>query len=170
MSDPGPVLPPANDPDGTPGTPPAGYSPPPAPGPPPPPQGYPPPAPAYGYQAPPPPYDPKGPVQVTGPNDTVWAALSHLSFFVLALIFPLIVYLTAGKDSAFVRRHSTEALNFHISLLIYSIVSAVLILVLIGIVLLIVVAIFGLVMTIVATIAAAQGRDFRYPLTIRLVT
>ena len=165
MSDPGPGIPPANDPHASAG----GYPAPPAAGPPPPPQGYPALPPAYGYPAPPP-YDPKGPVQVTGPNDTVWAVLSHLSFFVLALIFPLIVYLTVGKDSAFVRRHSSEALNFHISLLIYSLVSLVLILVVIGIVLLIAVGIFGLVMTIVATVAAAQGRDFRYPLTIRLVT
>jgi uncharacterized protein len=134
-----------------------------------PPPGYPAaPPPAYGSPAPLP-YDPTGPVQVTGQNDTVWAVLSHLSFFVLAIIFPLIVFLTAGKDSPFVRRHSSEALNFHLSLLIYSLVSLVLVLVIIGIFLLIAVAIFGLVMTIIATVAAAQGRDYRYPLCIRMV-
>ena len=95
--------------------------------------------------------------------------LSHLSYFVLALIAPLIIMLTAGKTSHFVKRHSTEALNFHISLLIYAVVSAVLIIVLIGIFLLIAVAIFGIVMTIIAAIKAGQGEDYRYPLTLRLV-
>ena len=69
-----------------------------------------------------PPYDPNAPVQPSGSNDTLWAVLSHLSFFVLALIFPLIVMLTAGQTSHFVKRHSTEALNFHISLAIYGLV------------------------------------------------
>ena len=150
-------------------TPAGGYAPPP-PGyapPPPPPPGYPAAPPAYGYA--PAPYDPNAPVRPTQPNDTLWAVLSHLSYFVLALIFPLIVMLTVGKDSPFVRRHSTEALNFHISLLIYSLISAILILVIIGIFLLMAVAIFGVVMAIIAAIKAGQGEDYRYPLTIRLV-
>ena len=103
------------------------------------------------------------------PNDTVWAVLSHLSYFVLALIAPLIILLTVGKESPFVRRHSSEALNFHISLLIYVLVSFVLILVIIGIFMMIAVFVFGLVMTIIAAIKAGQGEDYRYPLTIRLV-
>jgi uncharacterized protein len=99
----------------------------------------------------------------------VWALLAHLSYFVLAIIAPLIIMLTVGKTSPFVRRHSTEALNFHLSLLIYAVVSLVLIIVVIGIFLLIAVAVFGVVMTIIAAIKAAQGEDYHYPLTIRLV-
>ncbi|HYN74826.1 MAG TPA: DUF4870 domain-containing protein [Candidatus Limnocylindria bacterium] len=144
-----------------------GFAPPPPGYAPPPPTGYPAAPPTYGYA--PAPYDPNAPVQATQPNDTLWAVLSHLSYFVLALIFPLIVMLTVGKDSPFVRRHSTEALNFHISLLIYSVISAILILVIIGIFLLIAVAIFGVVMAIIAAIKAGQGEDYRYPLTLRLV-
>lgn len=115
------------------------------------------------------PYDPDGPVVASQPNDTLWAVLSHLSYFVLALIAPLIIMLTVGKTSHFVRRHSTEALNFHISLLIYAVVSLVLVLVIIGLFLLVAVAVFGVVMTIIAAVKAGQGEDYRYPLSIRLV-
>lgn len=96
-------------------------------------------------------------------------AVSHLSFFVLALIFPLIVFLTVGKESPFVRRHSVEALNFHISLLIYSVISLVLVLVIVGIFMLIAVMIFGVIMTILAAVKASRGEDYRYPLCLRLV-
>jgi uncharacterized protein len=144
--------------------PPPGYAPPPPGYPPPPPPPYGGPA-GTGIQ----PYDPNGPVRPSGPNDTVWALLAHLSYFVLAIIAPLIIMLTVGKTSPFVRRHSTEALNFHLSLLIYAVVSLVLIIVVIGIFLLLAVAVFGVVMTIIAAIKAAQGEDYHYPLTIRLV-
>jgi uncharacterized Tic20 family protein len=151
------ATPPPGGPGLPPGFPPQDY-------PPPPPLAYPPPA---GHSLAP--YDPTAPVHPTGPNDTLWAVLSHLSYFVFALIAPLVIMLTVGSTSHFVKRHSTEALNFHISLLIYAVVSAVLIVVIVGFFLLLAVAIFGVVMSIVAAVKAGQGQGYRYPLTIRLV-
>ncbi len=104
-----------------------------------------------------------------------WALAAHVGVFVAAwfamgFIAPLIIMLVKGKDSAFVRRHAVESLNFQISLLIYLAVSFVLAFVLIGFVLMAAVAIFALVVIILATIKAANGEDYRYPLCIRLVS
>jgi len=149
-------------------TPPGGGYPPPPP-PPPPGGGYPPPPPpppAYGYGAPPPQAGPGGP---GGENDVLWSVLSHVSYFVLGIIFPLIVMLTIGNNRPYVRHHSVEALNFHITIFIASVVSGLLILVLVGIILLPIVLIYGAVMAIIAAIKSSQGELYRYPLSIRLV-
>lgn len=104
-----------------------------------------------------------------------WALAAHVGVFVAAwvamgFLAPLIVMLVKGKDSAYVRRHAVESLNFQISLLIYLAVSFVLAFVLIGFLLMAAVAIFALVVIILATIKAANGEDYRYPLCIRLVS
>lgn len=55
----------------------------------------------------------------------------------LGLLAPLAVLLFKGNDSAFVRRHAVESLNFQITALIYAAICVVLAFVLIGFVLLI---------------------------------
>jgi uncharacterized Tic20 family protein len=145
-----------------------------------PPAGYGTPPPGYGsptpqgYGAPPPGWGQPGyPAPQGGPQsseDTTWAVLGHLSYFVIPLIGPLIVFLVKKDTSPFVRQHAAEALNFHITLTIAFIVSAVLIIVLIGFVLLAVVAVAGTVLTIIAAVAGGRGQPYRYPLTLRLVS
>ena len=104
-----------------------------------------------------------------------WALASHVGTFVAAwfamgFLAPLVIMLVKGKDSAFVRRHAVESLNFQISLLIYLVVSFILAFVLIGFVLMAAVGVFALVVIILATIKAANGEDYRYPLCIRMVS
>jgi len=99
-----------------------------------------------------------------------WAVAAHLLPFVsLAIIGPLFIWLIKRDEDDFVEDQAREALNFQLSLLIYGIVSAILIIVIIGIVLLIAVAIFGLVWSIIAAVNAANGEPYRYPLTMRMV-
>ncbi|MEO8330186.1 MAG: DUF4870 domain-containing protein [Candidatus Nanopelagicales bacterium] len=146
----------------------------------------PPPPPVADYSAPPPPPPGSYPPNVglgTGlaaptmegfppaqqSDETVWALLAHLSFFVLALIGPLIIMLVATEQRPFARAHAVEALNFHITLLIAAIVSAILIIIIIGLFMLLAVFIAGLIFTIMAAIAASKGEGYRYPLTLRLV-
>ena len=50
---------------------------------------------------------------------------SHLGIFLLAVILPLILRLTEGDRNAFVRHHSTEALNFQLSVAIASIANLI---------------------------------------------
>ena len=106
-----------------------------------------------------------GPPQV----DTIWAVLSHLSIFAFALLGPLVVYLVFKDTAPFTRQHAAEALNFHLTLLIASIVAIPLVIVLIGIPLLVLIAIGGVVLGILAAIAAGNRQPYRYPLTIHFV-
>lgn len=79
--------------------------------------------PAYG--APPPPQGWYGPPDAQGPpraDDTVWGVLAHLSIFVFALVAPLVIYLVFKDTSPFTRAHAAEALNFHLTLLIATMV------------------------------------------------
>ena len=109
-------------------------------------------------------------------NDEItWGCAAHWSALVASLIGlsflgPLIVMLTKGNESAYVRRQSVESLNFQLSILIYTIVSIVLLFVLVGIILLPIVLLTWLVFTIIGTIRASHGEEYRYPLTIRMVS
>jgi uncharacterized protein len=104
-----------------------------------------------------------------------WALASHVGTFVaawfaLGFIAPLVIMLVKGNHSPYIRRHAVESLNFQISLLIYLVVSFVLAFVLIGFVLMAAVGVFALVVIILATIKAANGEYYRYPLCIRIVS
>jgi uncharacterized Tic20 family protein len=85
------------------------------------------------------------------------------------IIVPLILWLTKRESSSFVDMHGKEAVNFQISLMLYSLVSAVLIFVLVGIFLLAGLCVFDLVTVIVGALKAKNGESFRYPLTIRFI-
>lgn len=106
----------------------------------------------------------------------LWGMLCHLS--ALAgfvgipfgnIIGPLIIWLIKRQEIPFVDEQGKEALNFQISLTIYSIISLLLIMVVVGIFLLIAIVIFGLVMVIIASVRANNGESYRYPLTIRII-
>ena len=108
-------------------------------------------------------------------QERLWGGAAHWSALVasllgLAFLGPLIVMLTKGNESAFVRRQAVESLNFQLSMLIYAIASAILIIVLVGFLLLLVVAVLWLVFTIMGAIKASNGEDYRYPLTLRMVS
>src|SRR6266404_8505105 len=103
-------------------------------------------------------------------NEKIWSMLSHLStFFGVGLILPLVVYLAMRNESEYVAGNAREALNFHISLLIYGICCVPLLFILIGIPLLILLGLGSLVFAIIAAVKASDGRCYRYPLTLRLV-
>ncbi len=98
--------------------------------------------------------------------------LGALSGFVVPfgnIIVPLVLWLIKKDSSPFIDRNGRESLNFQISLLIYSLISAVLILLVVGIFLLAMLWIFNLVAVIIAGVRAESGEQFRYPLTIRFI-
>ena len=118
-------------------------------------------------------------------EERTWATAAHWSalvaaFVALAFLGPLVVLLAKGKDSPWVRRHAVESLNFQLSMLIYGFVGGILAVVLtvltlgFGLLLIIPLALaFGalwLVFTITAAVKAGNGEDYRYPLTIRMVS
>jgi uncharacterized protein len=108
-------------------------------------------------------------------EERTWGWVSHAGSFAgaavaMAFVVPLVIMLTKGKQSAFVRRHAVESLNFQISVLIYAAVSALLALVVIGLLMLLALAVFYVVVVVLATVKAASGEEYRYPLTLRLVS
>ena len=109
------------------------------------------------------PLSPKG-------SDKIWSMLSHLSALLgVAFLLPLVVYLAMRKESEYVATNAREALNFHITVLIYGLCCIPLVFVLIGIPLLIVLGLGSLVLAIIDTIKASDGQCYRYPLTLRFV-
>lgn len=102
-------------------------------------------------------------------DDTTWVVLVHLSAFVLSIIGPIVVMLTRGKESPWVRGHAVEALNAHISYFIYFIISLLLIFILVGILTTIALVGCGIVFPILAAVRAGRGEIYRYPLIFRLV-
>ncbi|MCE3550408.1 DUF4870 domain-containing protein [Pseudonocardia sp. RS11V-5] len=117
---------------------------------------------------------PGGAPLVPRDDERNWAMAAHvLSFvsawFALGLFAPLIVLLVKGGDSAYVRRHSVESLNFQINALVWTVVFGMLIFVGIGLILLPLYGVFYVACVVMGTVRASQGTDFRYPLTLRLV-
>lgn len=104
-------------------------------------------------------------------NDKLWNVLCHLSAFLgVGLILPLIVYLVTKDDAnSTIPPHAKETLNFHISLFIYAVIGALLMVVFIGFILVPIIAIAGLILAIVGAVKASNGELYQYPLTIRLV-
>ena len=104
-------------------------------------------------------------------SDKIWSMLSHLSAWLgVGFVLPLVVYLAMRHESEYVAANAREALNFHISVLIYSLCCIPLVFILIGIPLLLVLGFGSLVLAIIATIKASDGLCYRYPLTLRLVS
>ena len=107
-------------------------------------------------------------------DERTWAMLAHLGSFVaayiaLGLLAPLIVLLVKGNESAYVRAHSVESLNFQITALIAALVSIPFVFILIGIPMLIVIGVLYLIWVIQASLAANRGEYFRYPVNWRIV-
>lgn len=135
---------------------------------------------------------PPAPGQWGGPpalssEDRNWAMFAHLGALIAAFVTgifawvpPLIIMVTKGTSSPFVRRQAVESLNFQITVWITSLVGGLVLvlfaIVTLGIGFLVVLPvifayfIFYVVVMIIATVRANNGVDYRYPLTLRLVS
>ena len=102
-------------------------------------------------------------------DEKLYASLAHfLTFcgyaFPLAnIIAPLVIFLIKKDESDYVRYHSTEALNFQISMTIYTVISVILAFFIIGFFLLLAIFIVDVVCTIVAGIKANEARTIAIP-------
>jgi uncharacterized protein len=110
-----------------------------------------------------------------------WAMAAHLSAFLgsfvaLAVLGPLVVWLIRREVDGFSEKHAREALNFNLTLLLLIVAGVVVSLLTFGLALLVlapvglVVGIAWIVLTILAAVRASEGREYRYPLTIRFVS
>lgn len=105
-------------------------------------------------------------------NEKMWAAACHLSVFSvgIGLVLPLAVYLCYRHESDYTTHHAREALNFHLSVLLYCLCSVPLVLLFgLGVALLVMIGLGSLVLGIIAAVKSSDGALYRYPLTVRFV-
>src|ERR1700730_5814477 len=113
----------------------------------------------------------------TSTSVRTWCILAHATALVGFLVpvaghivGPLIVCLSKRRYSRAIDAHGKESMNFQISMLIWNIIAGILCLVLIGIPILILLHILNIIFVIVASIQASEGKLYRYPLAIRLIS
>lgn len=108
-------------------------------------------------------------------DENLWAMLCHLSalagFFIPFgnIIGPLVIWLIKKDEFALVNDQGKESVNFQISMTIYIIAAAILVIILIGLPLLIILALVDLVLVVIASIRANEGEKYRYPFTIKFI-
>jgi uncharacterized Tic20 family protein len=121
------------------------------------------------YSAPPPPADYQ-PVQPMRPSDEkLWATLVHIGGILFGFLPALIGYLVLKDRGPFVRDHTRTALNFQITMVIVSVVGALLTIVLVGFLILAAVGIVIIVFSIIAAVKANNGQYYKYPMTIECI-
>ncbi len=100
-------------------------------------------------------------------DENILSMLAHLLGLFTGFIGPLVLFLIKKDEKGGkVYKNAAHALNFQLSLIIYSIISGLLVLVIIGIPLVIALGIFALVVQIIAAIRAYEGGVYHYPLEI----
>lgn len=110
------------------------------------------------------------PVPTASQDDKTLGIVMHVLCLIgFPILGPLIIWLIKKDESAYLDAQGRELLNFQITYLIYAFVSFLLIFILIGIPLLFVVGIAMIVLTIIGIVRAAEGRVYRFPLTIRML-
>lgn len=135
---------------------------PPPPPPPPPPPGQ---APPYGQpQA----YG-QAPAPVSASDARMWALLANLGGIFFSFLAPLVVYLIYKDRDPFIRRASTQALNFQIILLIGYVISGILLIVLIGFITYLALFVCAILFPILASVAANKGENYNYPLIPQMI-
>ena len=102
-------------------------------------------------------------------DERLYAMLMHLLGGFFSFIAPLIIWLLKRNESWFVDEQGKEALNFQISVLIYSIGLFILSLLLIGFLIAPIFFIVYYVFVILASVRSYQGENFHYPLIIRFI-
>ena len=121
--------------------------------------------PAYGA---PQPYGAAQPA-LSDADQRMWSMLAHLGGILFGFLAPLIVFLVQKERGDFVRRQSTEALNWQITMAIGQFISAILWVIVVGILGSIAFGIATVVFGIIAGLAVNRGEDYRYPWALRLV-
>lgn len=99
-------------------------------------------------------------------DDKQWSLFAWAGGIILGIIAPLIIMLTKGNESQFVRENSVESLNFQIWMLIYWAVVIVISLVTCGIgaILIFVPIVLNIVFCIIGAMKTNQGEVYRCPL------
>ncbi len=94
------------------------------------------------------------------------AMLAHL-LGILGFIGPLVIWLVKKNDDPFVDQEAKEALNFQLSMIVFSLICVI---TFVGIFLLPVISILDIVLCISAAMKAKEGITYQYPFCIRFIS
>ena len=122
-----------------------------------------------GWDAAPPPPAYNAPQPLRPDEEKTWAILSHLLPFLFSFLAPLVIWLVFKGRGAYLENQAKESLNFQLTLLIVSIVGAILTLVIVGVFVRIAAGIGAVVLQIMAAVAASKFEWYRYPVSIRFI-
>ena len=104
-----------------------------------------------------------------------WALICHLSAlsgYIIPfgnLIAPIVIWSMKKDEMPMVDTHGKEVINFQLSMTIWLIISAILVVLVIGIPLLIILALLQLIFVIIGAIKADSGELYKYPMTIHFI-
>ena len=109
-------------------------------------------------------------------EERTFSMLCHLSALAMFMVpfgnifGPLLVWMFKKDQYAEVNRQGKDALNFQISILIYTLLAVLLMILLVGFLLLVAIGLFNLIIIIIATVKSNNGERFEYPLTINIIS
>ncbi len=113
--------------------------------------------------------------RVLSETERNWAMLCHLSAFAGfffpfgAIIGPLICWLSKKDESAWVNENGKSSLNFQLSMLLYIVLAIPLCFIIIGIPIIVLLGTLKIICIIIASVKAAKGEKFKYPLVIPFI-
>ncbi len=116
-----------------------------------------------------------------------WAGGVHVAAFLTAvltswsagvggMVASFVAWLIKKDESPFIRKHAAEAFNFNFSMFIYSLIAVFFALITLGLGLIFVIpaamvlVVVWLWCTIQAAMAGFDGKEYRYPFTLRLLS
>ena len=104
-------------------------------------------------------------------DDRNLALLAHLLGIFTSVVGALVIWLIHKDkpEKAYVNENAKEALNFQITVLLALMVAGALVFIVIGLLLVSLVAVANIVFCILAAIAVSNGKDYRYPVALRLI-
>jgi len=102
-------------------------------------------------------------------DDKTMALIAHIGGIVVPILVPLIIMVTKGEKSTWLRAQAVEALNFQIAVFIGYIACSVLSLVCIGALLFPVVILGAIILGIIAGLKVNDGVSYRYPFNLRMI-
>jgi uncharacterized Tic20 family protein len=117
----------------------------------------------------PPPYQYQPAPPLSESDQRLWATLIHVGGIFFWIWPSLIGYLITKDRGAFIREHTRQSLNFHITMAIALLIGGLLTLVVIGFLIIVAIYVVILIFSIQAAIAANNGHLFKYPLSYEFI-
>ena len=112
----------------------------------------------------------------TQKQERTWATFCHLSALVAFIgipfgniLGPLVIWLIKKNEMPLVEQEGKAALNFQISMTIYTVVAFILCFVAIGFLLIFPIILVNVVLVVIAAIKTSNGEKYQYPCTIQII-